>query len=79
MKKSLNTTNNFDQYFTVLMIAQILKLSKWAVYKRIKNLEIYPVGIDGQKKYYHHSAIEYVKNNEPNNKYLIFQSKINNN
>lgn len=73
----MKITDNFDQYFRVGMIAEILGLKVHAVYKRIKNLELYPVAMNGSTKYYHHSAIEFIKNNEPNCKYLIFESKMN--
>jgi hypothetical protein len=61
------------------MIANITGLSYNTVKIRIRDLEILPVGMNGSVRYYHHSAIEFVKEFEPNFKYLIFQSKINNN
>jgi hypothetical protein len=61
------------------MIANITGLSYNTVKIRIRDLEILPVGMNGSVRYYHHSAIEFVKEFEPNFKYLIFQSKMNNN
>jgi hypothetical protein len=69
----------FDQLFTTGMIANITGLSYNTVKIRIRDLEILPVGMNGSVRYYHHSAIEFVKEFEPNFKYLIFQSKMNNN
>ena len=69
----------FDQLFTTGMIANITGLSYNTVKVRIRDLEILPVGMNGSVRYYHHSAIEFVKEFEPNFKYLIFQSKMNNN
>jgi hypothetical protein len=79
MKELSNTKNSFDEYFTAGMIAEILKIKTHSVYKRIKFLELYPVAINGSVKYYHHSVIEHIRENKPNSKYLVFQSKINNN
>jgi hypothetical protein len=67
----------FDELFTAGMISRITKLSETNVRKRIKDLELYPAGVNGNIKYYHHSAIEYIINFEPNFKYLIFESKMN--
>lgn len=68
----------FDEMFTAGMIAKVTGLSYTTVCIRIKNLEILPVGMNGKVKYYHHSAIEFVREFQPNFKYLIFQSKMNN-
>jgi hypothetical protein len=78
MKGLSNMKNSFDEYFTAGMIAEILKLNVYCVYKRIKFLELYPIAINGSVKYYHHSVIEHIRENKPNSKYLVFQSKINN-
>jgi hypothetical protein len=67
----------FDELFTVGMITRVTKLSDTTVRKRIEQLELYPAGLNGKVKYYHHSAIEYIINFEPNFKYLIFESKLN--
>ena len=69
----------FDEMFTAGMIAKITGLSYTTVCIRIKDLEILPVGMNGKVKYYHHSAIEFVREFQPNFKYLIFESKINRN
>jgi len=68
----------FDQLFTTGMIAKITGLSYNTVKIRIRDLEILPVGMNGAVKYYHHSAIEFIREFKPNQKYLIFQSKMNN-
>jgi hypothetical protein len=68
----------FDQLFTTGMIANITGLSYNTVKIRIRDLEILPVGMNGAVKYYHHSAIEFIREFKPNQKYLIFQSKMNN-
>jgi hypothetical protein len=67
----------FDEMFTVGMISRLTKLSDRTIRERIRQLELYPAGIKGTYKYYHHSAIEYIINFEPNFKYLIFESKMN--
>lgn len=69
----------FDEMFTAGMIAKITGLSYTTVCIRIRDLEILPVGMNGKVKYYHHSAIEFVREFKPNFKYLIFESKINRN
>jgi len=69
----------FDEMFTAGMIAKITGLSYTTVCIRIRDLEILPVGMNGKVKYYHHSAIEFVREFQPNFKYLIFQSKMNRN
>jgi len=69
----------FDELFTIGMIAKITKLSYTTVKVRIKELEILPVGMNGSVKYYHHSAIEFVREFDINFKYLIFESKMNRN
>lgn len=69
----------FDEMFTAGMIAKVTGLSYTTVCIRIKDLEILPVGMNGKVKYYHHSAIEFVREFQPNFKYLIFESKINRN
>lgn len=68
----------FDEMFTAGMIGKITGLSYTTVCIRIRDLEILPVGMNGKVKYYHHSAIEFVREFQPNFKYLIFQSKMNN-
>ena len=68
----------FDEMFTAGMIAKITGLSYTTVRVRIRDLDILPVGMNGTVKYYHHSAIEFIREFKPNQKYLIFQSKINN-
>jgi hypothetical protein len=68
----------FDEMFTAGMIAKITGLSYTTVRVRIRDLEILPVGMNGTVKYYHHSAIEFIREFKPNQKYLIFQSKMNN-
>lgn len=68
----------FDEMFTAGMIAKITGLSYTTVCIRIRDLEILPVGMNGKVKYYHHSTIEFVREFQPNFKYLIFQSKMNN-
>lgn len=69
----------FDEMFTAGMIAKITGLSYTTVCIRIRDLEILPVGMNGKVKYYHHSAIEFVREFKPNFKYLIFESKMNRN
>jgi hypothetical protein len=68
----------FDEMFTAGMIAKITGLSYTTVRVRIRDLDILPVGMNGTVKYYHHSAIEFIREFKPNQKYLIFQSKMNN-
>jgi hypothetical protein len=67
----------FDELFTVGMISRATNISRTCVINRIRDLELYPAGINGSIKYYHHSAIEYIVNFQPNFKYLIFESKMN--
>lgn len=69
----------FDELFTMGMIAKITGFSVTKVKNRIRDLEILPIGMNGSVKYYHHSTIEFVREFEPNFKYLIFESKMNRN
>jgi hypothetical protein len=69
----------FDEMFTAGMIAKITGLSYTTVRVRIRDLDMLPVGMNGTVKYYHHSAIEFIREFKPNQKYLIFQSKMNRN